>query len=63
MHYEFPHLTDIDEVRRAIANANARVQTTCFVERDKSDEGYIVFDYVVSVYSLILLAIQFSIAN
>jgi hypothetical protein len=52
MHYEFPHLTDIDEVRRAIANANARVQTTCFVERDKSDEGYIVFDYVVSVQGL-----------
>lgn len=52
MHYEFPHMTDINEVRRAIANANQRVQTTCFVERDKSDEGYIVFDYVVSVQGL-----------
>lgn len=52
MHYEFPHLTDIEEVRRAIANANARVQTPAFVERNKSDEGYIVFDYVVSVQGL-----------
>jgi RNA ligase len=51
MHYQFPTITDIDEVRRAVNRANARVETPCFAERNTGD-GYIVFDYVVNVRGL-----------
>jgi hypothetical protein len=51
MNYEFPHITDIGEVRQACLNANARVQAPCFAERNIG-EGYIVFDYVVNVPGL-----------
>jgi RNA ligase len=51
MNYQFPHITSIDEVRQACLDANARVQTPCFCERN-TGHGYIVFDYVVNVRGL-----------
>lgn len=51
MNYTFPRITDINEVRRACQNANKRVGTECFIERN-TGHGYIVFDYIVSVRGL-----------
>jgi RNA ligase len=51
MNYQFPSITSIEEVRQACLDANARVQTPCFVERN-TGHGYIVFDYVVNVRGL-----------
>jgi RNA ligase len=46
MRYDFPMDITIDEVRTAVANANARLGTNVFIEADRGD--HVIFNYVVS---------------
>ena len=46
MRYPFPENIDIEEVRVAIANHNARLGETSFIEADRGD--HVIFNYLVS---------------
>lgn len=46
MQYIFPADITLDEVREAIAKANARLEVNTFIEADRGD--YVIFNYVIS---------------
>lgn len=46
MQYVFPADITLDEVREAIARANARLDVNTFIEADRGD--YVIFNYVIS---------------
>lgn len=46
MQYVFPADITLEEVREAIAKANARLEVNAFIEADRGD--YVIFNYVIS---------------